>query len=68
MEFAYTFTFEIIGYSSALGLSTALLMRTKTFIDGGIGGLIHLFYFKNGKKDNISAKIKVIKEHETSSG
>lgn len=64
MEFAYTFTFEIIGYSSALGLSTALLMRSKTFIDGGIGGLIHLFYFKDDKKDNISAKIKHIKEHK----
>jgi len=68
MEFAYTFTFEIIGYSSALGLSTALLMRTKTFIDGGIGGLIHLFYFKGGKRDNISAKIKDIKEQKATSG
>ena len=43
MEFAYTFTFELIGYSSALGFSTALLMRLKTFIDAGIGGGIYLF-------------------------
>jgi len=46
MEFAYIFTFELIGYSSALGLSTALLMRLKTFIDAGAGGLIHLFMLK----------------------
>jgi uncharacterized protein (TIRG00374 family) len=43
MEFAYTFTFELIGYSSTLGLSTALLMRLKTFIDAGVGGGIYLF-------------------------
>jgi hypothetical protein len=47
MEFAYIFTFELIGYSSALGLSTALLMRLKTFIDAGVGGFIHLFMLKS---------------------
>jgi len=64
MEFAYTVTFEMIGYSSALGLSTALLIRAKTFLDGGIGGLIHLVYFKNSEKNNISTKIKHIKEQK----
>ncbi len=47
MEFAFIFTFELIGYSSALGLSTVLLIRLKTFIDAGAGGLIHLFILKN---------------------
>jgi uncharacterized protein (TIRG00374 family) len=62
MEFAYTFTFEIIGYSSTLGLSTALLIRAKTFIDGGIGGFIHLLYFRVDQEDSMSTKIKHLKE------
>lgn len=47
MEFAYIFTFELIGYSTTLGLSTALLMRLKSFIDAGAGGCIQLFILKN---------------------
>lgn len=42
MEFAFIFIFEISGYSSALALSTALLMRLKSFSDAGMGGLLYL--------------------------
>jgi uncharacterized protein (TIRG00374 family) len=41
MEFAFVFIFDISGYSSALALSTALLMRLKSFIDAGMGGLLY---------------------------
>jgi len=41
MEFAFIFIFDISGYSSALALSTALLMRFKSFFDAGIGGLLY---------------------------
>ncbi len=58
MEFAYTFTFELIGFSAVLGLSTALLIRVKTFIDGGAGGLIHLFYFKAGHSEIYKQRLK----------
>ncbi len=57
MEFAYIFTFELIGYSPALGLSTALLMRFKTFIDAGAGGLIHLLLLKDRP---VSTKVKEV--------
>ncbi len=42
MEFSYSLTFELIGYSAALALSVALLMRLKTIIDAIIGAVIHL--------------------------
>lgn len=42
MEFSYSFTFELIGYSAALALSVALLMRLKTIIDAIVGAVIHL--------------------------
>lgn len=57
MEFAYTFTFELIGYSSTLGLSVALLMRLKTFIDAGAGGLIHLLMLKDRP---VSTRVKEV--------
>lgn len=41
MEFAFIFIFDISGYSSALALSTALLMRLKSFVDAGIGGALY---------------------------
>ncbi len=44
MELAYTLTLELVGYSAALGLSVALLMRAKTFVDAGIGGLLYPFF------------------------
>lgn len=42
MEAAYAMTFVAFGYPGALAISTALLMRLKTFINGGIGGVFHL--------------------------
>lgn len=42
MEFAYTFTFDLTGYSATLALSTAMLMRFKTIVDSAMGGLLHL--------------------------
>ena len=41
MEFAFTFTFELIGLGSTLGFSTALVIRAKVFVDGGIGAICH---------------------------
>lgn len=41
MEFAFVFIFDISGYSGALALSTALLMRIKTFFDAGMGGMLY---------------------------
>jgi len=41
LEFAYTFTFELLGLGPALGLSVALLMRSKTLMDAALGGLCH---------------------------
>lgn len=43
MEFAFIFIFELSGYSSALALSTALLMRIKVFFDAGLGGLLYIY-------------------------
>ncbi|NEO42228.1 MAG: flippase-like domain-containing protein [Moorea sp. SIOASIH] len=40
-EFAYTFTLGIFGVNPAVAISTTLLMRLKTFIDAGIGGLLY---------------------------
>ncbi|GHA02070.1 hypothetical protein GCM10008090_09150 [Arenicella chitinivorans] len=41
MEFAYTNVFMLMGYGPELGLSVALLMRLKSFVDGAIGGVLH---------------------------
>ena len=41
MEFAFIFIFDISGYSSALALSTALLMRLKSFFDAAVGGILY---------------------------
>lgn len=41
MEFAYCFTLGLFGATPALGISTALLMRTKSLIEAGIGGLLY---------------------------
>jgi len=41
MEFAYTNVFLLIGYGPELGLSVALLMRLKSFVDGALGGVLH---------------------------
>lgn len=43
MEAAYTIIFTTFGYSSTLALSTALLIRFKTIVDGIVGGVIYLF-------------------------
>lgn len=47
MEFAFVFIFDISGYSSALALSTALLMRVKIFFDAGLGGIIYPLVSRN---------------------
>ena len=56
MEFAYAFTFELVGYSTQLAFSVALLMRLKTFMDASIGGLIYLIL---SKEKNFRSEIKV---------
>ena len=47
MEFAFIFIFEISGYSSALALSTALLMRLKSFVDAGMGGILYPLFSRS---------------------
>lgn len=42
MEAAYSTIFILFGYSPALALSTALLMRFKTIVNAFIGGIVHL--------------------------
>lgn len=50
MEFAFVFIFEMSGYSSELALSTALLMRFKSFVDAGMGGILYsMISGKTGK-------------------
>ncbi|GJL81677.1 MAG: hypothetical protein DHS20C01_13110 [marine bacterium B5-7] len=51
MEAAYTVIFTAFGYSSGLALSTALLIRLKTIIDGIIGGLFYLGGRKSRRPD-----------------
>ena len=46
MEAAYSTIFQAFGYTSNIGLSTALLIRAKTIIDGLFGGLFYLFRYK----------------------
>ena len=43
MEFAYVYTFELMGYGSTLGLSTVFFMRFKTLLDGLLGGVFQIF-------------------------
>ncbi|WP_417912130.1 lysylphosphatidylglycerol synthase transmembrane domain-containing protein [Candidatus Electronema sp. TJ] len=42
MEAAFTFFFPLFGYSAALAVSTALLMRLKNILYGIAGGFLHL--------------------------
>ncbi len=44
MEAAFTITFEILGLGSILGLSTALLIRLKSIVDGAIGASLHPYF------------------------
>ena len=44
MEFSFTMTFELLGLGAILGLSTALLLRLKSFLDGAIGASLHPIY------------------------
>lgn len=44
MEFAFTITFELLGLGSLLGLSTAILLRLKSFLDGAAGAILHPIY------------------------
>ncbi|MFT5135128.1 MAG: hypothetical protein ACI9XU_001956 [Arenicella sp.] len=44
MEFAYSEVFVLMGYSPALGLSVAILMRLKSLIDGLMGGVLQPFF------------------------
>ncbi|NND81573.1 MAG: flippase-like domain-containing protein [Gammaproteobacteria bacterium] len=49
MEFAYVNVFQLLGYSPALALSVALLMRLKSLFDGAMGGLLHPFFITNNE-------------------
>ena len=51
MEFAFIFIFDISGYSSTLALSTALLMRIKSFFDAGIGGMLYPLLSRDADRD-----------------
>lgn len=51
MEFAYISIFQLLGYSPALALSVALLMRVKSLFDAAIGGVMHPFLIENRKTE-----------------
>lgn len=44
MEFAYASILQLMGYSPALGLSVALLMRLKSLLDAALGGALYPVY------------------------
>jgi glycosyltransferase 2 family protein len=46
MEAAYSTIFQAFSYTSSVGLSTALLIRAKTIVDGILGGLFYLYRYK----------------------
>ena len=41
MEFAYANVLQLLGYSPALGLSVAILMRLKSLFDAAMGGVLY---------------------------
>lgn len=47
MEFAYSFTLGLFGVNPAVAISTALLMRLKTFITAAMGSLVYPLVSKN---------------------
>lgn len=47
MEFAYINIFQLMGYSPALGLSVAILMRLKSLLDGVMGGVLYPIFVTN---------------------
>lgn len=49
MEYSYIFVFDIFGYSTALAISVAMLMRFKSLIDGSLGGVFYLCFTRNIK-------------------
>ena len=49
MEAAYALLFPLFGYTPALALSTALLIRFKTLLYGGFGGILHLVRLRAGR-------------------
>jgi uncharacterized protein (TIRG00374 family) len=57
LEFAFTFTFELIGYPTLVAVSAALLLRLKTIIDGAIGGTCY-FLSDSRKYSSISKSNK----------
>jgi len=48
MEFAYISVFQLMGYSPALALSVAVLMRLKSLVDGAMGGILYPIYATGG--------------------
>ena len=56
MEFAFVFIFELFGYGGGLALSTAVMMRLKSFADAGLGGLLYLQLLRNNKDKSTSCQ------------
>lgn len=61
MEFAYTVILGLYGFEPAVAISTAVLMRAKTLIMGGSGGLVFLM-----QKEVVSLTPEQIKSMSTS--
>jgi uncharacterized protein (TIRG00374 family) len=53
MEASYTLIFPLFGYTPALALSVALLMRFKTLVYGGVGAILHLNLLRSRDKENV---------------
>lgn len=48
MEFAYSFTLGLFGITPTVAISTALLMRAKTLVDAGLGGILYPMVSEGG--------------------
>ena len=63
MEFAYSFTLGLFGATPTLAISTALLIRAKSFLYAGLGGLLYPLV-SDGVSVTQSSLAKVTNEYQ----
>ncbi len=63
MEFAYSFTLGLFGATPTLAISTALLIRAKSFLYAGLGGLLYSLV-SDGVSVTQSSLAKVANEYK----
>ncbi len=57
MEFAYIFTLGLFGINASAAISTALLMRLKTLVTAGMGGLVYPLVSEGASPQQLSDAI-----------